>query len=114
MSCRILNIKSPADAEAEALFRRLSERGNPADGNGQDVENQVRAILADVRERGDQALIERTRQFDAPDMELPLAVPQEELARAMAHGITDGTRPGGYATREEVALMAERAYSGRA
>ena len=39
---------------------------------------------------------------------------QEELARAMAHGITDGTRPGGYATREEVALMAERAYSGRA
>ena len=37
---------------------------------------------------------------------------QEELARAMAHGITDGTRPGGYATREEVALMAERAYSG--
>ena len=39
---------------------------------------------------------------------------QEELARAMAHGITDGTRPGGYATREEVALMAERVYSGRA
>ncbi len=30
------------------------------------------------------------------------------------HGITDGTRPGGYATREEVALMAERVYSGRA
>lgn len=39
---------------------------------------------------------------------------QEELARAMAHGITDGTRPGGYATREEAALMAERVYSGRA
>ena len=39
---------------------------------------------------------------------------QEELARAIAHGITDGTRPGGYATREEVALMAERAYSGHA
>ena len=66
------------------LFRRLAERGNPADGNGQDVENQVRAILADVRERGDQALIERTRQFDAPDIEPPLAVPQEELARAAA------------------------------
>lgn len=32
----------------------------------------------------------------------------------MAHGITDGTRPGGYATREEAALMAERVYSGRA
>lgn len=84
MSCRILNIKSPADAEAVELFRRLAERGNPADGNGQDVENQVRAIIDDVRARGDQALIERTRQFDAPDMEAPLAVPQEELARAAA------------------------------
>ncbi len=84
MSCRILNIKSPSDAEAVELFRRLAERGNPADGNGQDVENQVRAILDDVRKRGDQALIERTRQFDAPNMELPLAVPQEELARAAA------------------------------
>ena len=84
MSCRILNIKSPADADAVALFRRLAERGNPADGNGQDVENQVRAILADVRERGDQALLERTRQFDAPDMEMPFKVPQEELARAAA------------------------------
>ena len=84
MSCRILNIKSPSDAEAVELFRRLAERGNPADGNGQDVENQVRTILDDVRQRGDQALIERTRQFDAPNMELPLAVPQEELARAAA------------------------------
>ena len=32
----------------------------------------------------------------------------------MAHGITHGTRPGGYAAREEAALMAERVYSGRA
>lgn len=84
MSCRILNIKSPSDAEAVELFRRLAERGNPADGNGQDVENQVRAILADVRERGDQALLERTRQFDAPELEPPFKVSQEELARAAA------------------------------
>ena len=86
MSCRILNIKSPADAEAVELFRRLAERGNPADGNGEDVEKQVRAILADVRARGDQALLDRTRQFDAPDLQPPFAVPQEELARAAASG----------------------------
>ena len=84
MACRILNIKSAADAEALAFFQRLAGRGNPADNSGQDVENQVRAIIDDVRARGDEALLERTRQFDAPDIELPLAVPQEELARAAA------------------------------
>ena len=33
---------------------------------------------------------------------------KEELARAVAAGITDGTRPGGYAKREEVAAMVLR------
>lgn len=34
---------------------------------------------------------------------------KQELARAVAAGITDGTRPGGYARREEVAAMCLRA-----
>lgn len=84
MSCRILHVKSVAETELTAFLQRLTLRGNPAGDSGQDVEAQVRAILADVRERGDQALLERTRQFDAPELELPLAVPQEELARAAA------------------------------
>lgn len=33
---------------------------------------------------------------------------KEELADAAAHGITDGSRPRGYATREETAAMVER------
>lgn len=33
---------------------------------------------------------------------------QEELAEAVENGITDGSRPGGYATREEAAVMVER------
>ena len=33
---------------------------------------------------------------------------KEEFARAVAAGITDGTRPGGYAKREEVAAMVLR------
>lgn len=33
---------------------------------------------------------------------------KDELARAVAAGITDGTRPGGYAKREEVAAMVLR------
>lgn len=84
MSCRILNIKSTADAEAAAFLLHLAKRGNPSDSSGQDVENQVRAILADVAERGDEALLERTRAFDAPEMTMPFAVPQDEIARAAA------------------------------
>ncbi len=33
---------------------------------------------------------------------------EAELRSAVAHGITDGTRPRGYATREETAIMVER------
>ncbi len=65
------------------FLRQLALRGNPAGSVG-NVEEQVRAIIADVQSRGDLALVERTRQFDAPNMEPPLAVPQEELARAAA------------------------------
>ena len=35
---------------------------------------------------------------------------EEELRSAVANGITDGTRPGGYATREEAAIMVERLW----
>lgn len=34
---------------------------------------------------------------------------KEELAQAVASGITDGLRPGGYATREHAAVMVQRA-----
>lgn len=84
MSCPVLHVKSLADPELESFLQRLSARGEPAGDSGAEVEAQVRAILADVRERGDQALLERTRQFDAPDMEAPFSVSQEELARAAA------------------------------
>ena len=33
---------------------------------------------------------------------------REELQQAKSHGITDATRPRGYATREEAAIMVER------
>ena len=36
---------------------------------------------------------------------------REELQRAKEHGITDGTRPRGYATREEAAIMVERLHA---
>ena len=37
---------------------------------------------------------------------------EDELAEAVAAGIMDGTRPRGYATREEAAIMVKRASYG--
>lgn len=84
MPCPLLHIKSLNDTELLDFLGRLSQRGEPAGDSGAQVESEVRAILADVKERKDAALLERTRQFDAPNIEAPLAVPQEELARAAA------------------------------
>ncbi len=65
---------------AEAFLTRLAERGQ---GGAPEVEAAVRAILEDVRRRGDEALLELTEQFDGfrttPE---GLAVPAEEIAAA--------------------------------
>lgn len=49
------------DADFEADFDRLLHAKRETD---EDVRETVRAILADVRERGDEALIEYSRKFD--------------------------------------------------
>src|SRR5262245_31780956 len=50
-----------------------------------DVEDAVRAIIADVVARGDRALIELTRRFDRVDLErVGLRVKPEEIAAAQA------------------------------
>ena len=48
-----------------------------------DVEAAVSAILADVRARGDQAVLDYTRKFDAPQLEA-LPVSSEEIEAAFA------------------------------
>lgn len=44
----------------------------------------MRAILDAVAAKGDEALLEQTRRFDCPTMELPLAVGPDDLQRAAA------------------------------
>jgi len=56
-----LRILSTADPAFEAELERLLDRAQEA---GTEVETTVRAILADVRTRGDAALLEYTRRFD--------------------------------------------------
>src|SRR5688572_2825078 len=50
------------------------------------IDAAVAAILADVRARGDAALLEYTRRFDRMDVQSPagLEVPRAELGRALA------------------------------
>jgi histidinol dehydrogenase len=63
-------------------FGRIVDRAQNADAA---VENTVRGILADVRARGDDALVEYTRRFDRRDVvsAAALEVPASRLAQAV-------------------------------
>jgi len=72
------------------------------------VRSTVAAILADVKERGDQALIDYTRRFDAPDFEqrlLRVRIPPLEEARAL---VPEEIARGLELARERVAAFHER------
>ena len=82
-------------SEAEPFLRRLAARQNPVsepsreDQTGakdvRSTESVVAAILADVRARGLEAVVEYTRRFDAPDFAPVLfAVPPADLDAAKA------------------------------
>jgi histidinol dehydrogenase len=64
------------DAGFRAAFERLLERGQSVDVG---VETTVRGIVDDVRQRGDEALLEYTRRFDRHE---PVSVRALEIPRA--------------------------------
>jgi histidinol dehydrogenase len=78
MMCRIVRIRS--DEDWPELARLIDGRARP----DEDVEREVRAVLADVEQRGDEALLDYTRRFDCPDMTPPLRLGGEEIRRAAA------------------------------
>ncbi|MBI2964523.1 MAG: histidinol dehydrogenase [Deltaproteobacteria bacterium] len=65
----------------EERLRGIAERGGAGDG---DVEPAVREILADVRRRGDAALVEATLRFDRVDVGGGLEIGKRELREAEA------------------------------
>lgn len=76
-----------------------------------DFRNDVNQIMeGDEMSREEiQALVdERIKAILSGDQTKASKWAQEELADAVEDGITDGSRPGGYATREEAAVMVER------
>lgn len=78
MKCRLLNIRSEQEWLQTATW--LSERNEP----DPEVEKAVREIILRVREKGDQALIDYTREFDSPDFEPPLRLPEQDISRGAA------------------------------
>ncbi len=71
---------SQSDADFEARFETLLLRKRETD---QDVDETVRAIIADVRARGDAALIEYTEKFDRVTLTPKgLAITPAEVAEA--------------------------------
>jgi histidinol dehydrogenase len=76
---RKLDARAPGfEAEFEALVGARRESGG-------EVDQAVARILADVRERGDQALLEYTRRFDRLELgPETLRVPEAEIAAAAA------------------------------
>ncbi|WP_272700077.1 histidinol dehydrogenase [Desulfovibrio sp. Fe33] len=79
MPCRDLTYTNPEDWTAIGAW--LEKRKDP----DTKVDSIVRNILADVRERGDEALAEYTRKFDCPDFDkAALRVPAEAITAALS------------------------------
>ena len=70
------------DARQEDLLKHLRRRGAARDA---DTERVVAEIVADVRSRGDEALLDSGRKFDSPDLRT-IAVTQEELEQVSVSG----------------------------
>lgn len=76
MPCRFLTIDTPkAHKDFLAHLSGRSELDTSRD-------QQVDAMLTAVRERGDAALLDYSRQFDCPDLQLPLRVPAGTIQEA--------------------------------
>lgn len=97
---------STADADFEAAFQRVLHWSDDTD---QSIEQVVAAILADVRTRGDAAVLEYTRRFDgiAAASVAALEIGQAELRAAL-----DAIKPAQRAALEAAAQRV-RAYHER-
>ncbi len=82
MTSGALNRLDTQDADFSLRLRKLA--GHEA-SQDESVEATVRSIVAAIRERGDQALLEYTRQFDRVDASsmADLEIGREELDRAL-------------------------------
>src|SRR5437764_6558983 len=73
------------DARAPDFPRRFQSFLSGKRETAEDIENDVRAILADVAARGDRALVELSRKLDGVDLgALGIQVGQKDIDNAAA------------------------------
>jgi histidinol dehydrogenase len=78
------------DADFEARFAAMLAGKRE---QSEDVDGVVRQIIAEVRSRGDAALIDFTRRFDKLDLAgSPIRLGEEEIAAAMSHVSEDSLK----------------------
>lgn len=78
----MMRILKFSDSAFEAEFRRIEQR---AEAVPAEIETTVKAIIADVRQRGDAALFELTAKFDRLQLDAEsIEVTEEEIDAAMA------------------------------
>lgn len=78
MACRIVTVHTEKDWDI--IARQLEGRENP----NNDVEKTVQDILAEVKNKGDEALVSYTQRFDCPNFAPPLRLSEAEIASAAA------------------------------
>jgi histidinol dehydrogenase len=88
---------STADADFEATFQRVLHWSDETDDS---IEQVVAAILADVRNRGDAAVLEYTQRFDGIDAASVAAL---ELGQAELRAALDSVKPAQRAALEAAA-----------
>lgn len=99
--------------DPEHLWRGLG-MNLTMDGFRRDVADRLAGKEDEMTKQEIEALIDqRIQSVLNPDAVRLPAWAEEEFAAAVAAGITDGSRPNGYATRLEAALMALRATQNR-
>lgn len=76
MACRMVTLHTEKDGDV--LARQLKGRENPNDA----AEKTVQDILAEVKAKGDEALVSYTKNFDCPDFAPPLRLSEAEIASA--------------------------------
>lgn len=72
------------------------------------TKDELDKLVAETKRQAKEETIEAVKAMLVGADTQPSGWAKRELEEAVADGITDGARPGGYATRQEVAIMCER------
>ena len=72
------------------------------------TKDELDKLLAETRQQTKEETIEAVKALLVGADTQPSVWAKKELEEAVADGLTDGTRPLGYATRQEVAIMCKR------